>query len=282
MGRRAALFAEVIGCADESGPEVPVPDPVRHDAGGERMIRMSEPLRKLDTTTLFGRNGKSLFDEVIGERGISPRDGVALRGVGITAGVNGEIEPGLAVLHREGEGEFGTTLVEGGERFFEGLDGRLFLRIEERAGLGYGRLTEGGAPLLLDRTERPLHEDKSIEDGKGLMTINLEPQKERPFFQVAERDGTPAEMLGRFSVGGLAEDAGGRRFIVELQFNRSRHRGCVANEESVVAGFGNGEAVAHPLVEPTTRSDRLAHAEGDGLEVLVPVEVLRLKSEHGT
>jgi hypothetical protein len=44
IGWRIALASEVAWRADDAAAEVPGPEPIHHNAGGERMLRLREPL----------------------------------------------------------------------------------------------------------------------------------------------------------------------------------------------------------------------------------------------
>ena len=43
MGRRQPVHSEIVGRRSECLTEMPLPDPVRHHAGGERILRGDQP-----------------------------------------------------------------------------------------------------------------------------------------------------------------------------------------------------------------------------------------------
>jgi hypothetical protein len=53
VGGAFAEEAVVVGRANQSGPEVVLPDTIDDDAGGKRMIRAGQPLREFEASALF-------------------------------------------------------------------------------------------------------------------------------------------------------------------------------------------------------------------------------------
>src|SRR5436190_167628 len=54
MTRRAALFSEITGCADDAATEVMLPEPVHHDARRQWIPRISDVLREFQASAAMG------------------------------------------------------------------------------------------------------------------------------------------------------------------------------------------------------------------------------------
>ena len=98
MRRRGATHAEVAGRAHEAAPEVIVPNAVGHYARGQRIRRISHPLRELQSAAALGLFGQLLAAENLQETAPHQRAGV----LGIALQVDLHIRR-WAINNREGD-----------------------------------------------------------------------------------------------------------------------------------------------------------------------------------
>ncbi len=155
MGRFVTQDAEVVRGADEPTAEVPAPESVDHDPGGEGVLAAGHPAGQLQTAALFGReNG-------LGEGGAHDLWEAALH-----LGSEGEIT--AADVNRKGLGDGAVAYAHEGRGI-----GRLVLERHEVVLHDFG----GGQHLAVERIGILVRDDEQaghiIEGGMRLGQIRL-------------------------------------------------------------------------------------------------------------
>ena len=206
MGGGNASLAEIVDGADEAGAKVPVPDAVGHDPGGEGMLGMRQPFRELKSSARVGGYGKGGGQLAPGESRVAPRHRIALGRVGISSGMDGEIERRIGVTHRESEGQGGARLQEFCQMSFEfgqGVEVRLG---KEKPGFLRRRRAKSFPPAVITGRKGSFHKDDPVECREGLVASCLEADEASSRWLLAESDGVPAKVIRRFPMGRFAEE----------------------------------------------------------------------------
>ena len=100
MRRAGAVHAEIIRGGDQPAPKEMQPHTVGHHASGQRVLRMREPLGKLQSAALFGIHGNGLCHFGGGEE--PTRDGIAEL-VGFAVAIDFGVANLLCLAHAHGE-----------------------------------------------------------------------------------------------------------------------------------------------------------------------------------
>ncbi len=95
-----ALNSKITGGCNNACAEVPLPETISNDAGGQGISGIDDPLCQLQAATRMFRDDRALH-EVPRERGDSTRDSLLLNIVGVSTNVNGLVSYSLDIGDRE-------------------------------------------------------------------------------------------------------------------------------------------------------------------------------------